>query len=129
MVFLSESMALGQLLVLAISVLPLTSAVSCPYVRGNQARDAGIPLPHPESILEPRYNQDEDFGRCSRKSKVAGGGARSEDWWPCELNLAVLRQNTDESNPLGGAFDYATEFAKLDGRHFHLDCQSLDPRC
>jgi catalase-peroxidase len=124
MVFLSESMALRQLLMLAISALPLTSAVSCPYVRGNHARDAAIPISHPESILEPRYNEDADFGRCSRKSKVGGGGARSTDWWPCELNLAVLRQNTDESNPLGGDFDYATEFAKLDGRYFQLDCQA-----
>jgi len=43
------------------------------------------------------------------------------DWWPCELNLAVLRQNTDETNPLGGDFDYPSEFAKLDGRYFQLD--------
>ncbi len=36
------------------------------------------------------------------------------DWWPHQLNLKVLHQNSRESNPLGDAFDYAEEFKKLD---------------
>ena len=112
---MAASMSFGHLLVLAFSALPVISAVSCPYVGGNEARDAALPFPHPESILQPRYSQDAAFGRCPRSSKVAGGGSRSADWWPCELSLAVLRQNTDETNPLGGNFDYASEFNKLDG--------------
>lgn len=86
-------------------------AASCPYARGNQA-------PHIEArSLEARESPDgPDFGKCPRKSNIAGGGTRSQDWWPCQLNLAVLRQNTAESNPLGADFDYATEFAKIDGK-------------
>ena len=110
-------MSLRRLLVLTISALPAISAGSCPYAQGNQARYAAASVAHPESILEPRFSPDgPDFGRCPRKSKVAGGGTRSQDWWPCELSLAVLRQNADETIPLGGDFDYASEFAKLDGR-------------
>jgi catalase-peroxidase len=43
------------------------------------------------------------------------GRARSNrDWWPNQLNLAVLHQNAPASNPLGTDFDYASEFATLD---------------
>ena len=118
-----ESMPLGQLLLLAISALPLTLAGSCPYVSGNHARD-NAPQYHSESILKPRYSPDgPGFGQCPRKPNVAGGGTRSKDWWPCELSLDVLRQNTDKINPLGGNFDYATEFANLDGKS-SLSCSA-----
>lgn len=111
---MSESMSWRRLLVLAISALPVTSAVGCPYVRGN---DLSPPF---ENILKPRYSPEgPNFGQCPRKSQVAGGGTRSQQWWPCELNLAVLRQNADKSIPLDKDFDYASEFAKLDGREFH----------
>jgi catalase-peroxidase len=100
-----------------VAALPLASAVGCPYIRGNgnenQARSV---ISHPESILEPRFSPDgPDFGRCPRKSTVAGGGTRSSQWWPCELNLAVLRQNSDKTNPFGGSFDYGAAFSKVDG--------------
>jgi len=113
-----HTISLSRGLALIVSLLPLTSAVSCPYIHGNHdsAKRTSRPV-HPESILEPRFSADgPDFGRCPRKSQVAGGGTRNKDWWPCELSLAVLRQNADKSNPLNADFDYATEFAKLDGR-------------
>jgi catalase-peroxidase len=123
---MSDSMSWRHLLVLAISALPVTSAVSCPYIRGNAVES------HPESVLLPRYSPEgPNFGRCPRKSKVAGGGTRSHDWWPCELNLAVLRQNADKTIPLDTDFDYASEFAKLDGRKFNwirrFELQMLTP--
>ncbi|KAF7131331.1 hypothetical protein CNMCM5793_004445 [Aspergillus hiratsukae] len=107
---MSESMSWRRLLVLAISALPVTSAVGCPYVRGN---DLGSDTT--ENILQRRYSPEgPGFGQCPRKSQVAGGGTRSQQWWPCELSLAVLRQNADKSIPLDPDFDYASEFAKLD---------------
>lgn len=106
----------ANLFTLAVSVLPLTAAVSCPYIQGNQARQPA-PILHPESVIEGRASPSgPDFGRCPRKSKVAGGGTRSTDFWPCELNLGILRQNADKANPLDADFDYASAFAKLDGR-------------
>ena len=36
------------------------------------------------------------------------------DWWPNQLNLKILHQNAPAGNPLGGAFNYAQEFKKLD---------------
>ncbi len=35
-------------------------------------------------------------------------------WWPEQLDLTPLRQQSPESNPMGAKFDYAKEFAKLD---------------
>ena len=48
------------------------------------------------------------------KMAVAGGGTSNKDWWPNQLNLKILRQNSSLSNPLGANFKYADEFKKLD---------------
>ena len=45
---------------------------------------------------------------------VAGGGTSNRDWWPGQLRLDVLHQHSSKSDPMGAAFDYAAEFAKLD---------------
>lgn len=42
------------------------------------------------------------------------GAMSNRDWWPNQLNLQILHQNSEKSNPLGEDFDYATEFNKLD---------------
>ena len=44
----------------------------------------------------------------------AGSGTRNRDWWPNQLKLNILRQNSNLSNPMGEAFDYAKEFKSLD---------------
>jgi catalase-peroxidase len=38
----------------------------------------------------------------------------NRDWWPNQLNLQILRQNSNLSNPMDEAFDYAAEFKSLD---------------
>ncbi|MFF3623534.1 catalase/peroxidase HPI [Streptomyces sp. NPDC002467] len=38
----------------------------------------------------------------------------NRDWWPNQLDLQVLHQQSPQSNPLGEDFDYAKEFATLD---------------
>jgi catalase-peroxidase len=41
--------------------------------------------------------------------------ARSNrDWWPDQLNIAILHQNSSLSNPMKAEFDYAQEFKSLD---------------
>ena len=44
----------------------------------------------------------------------AGGGTSNRDWWPNQLKLNILRQNSVESDPMGKEFDYAEEFKSLD---------------
>jgi catalase-peroxidase len=41
-------------------------------------------------------------------------GASNTDWWPNQLNLAILRKHSDVANPLGGDFDYAEAFKTVD---------------
>src|SRR5438874_6340368 len=38
----------------------------------------------------------------------------NRDWWPNQLNLHVLHQHSDLSNPMGKEFNYAEEFKTLD---------------
>ena len=51
-------------------------------------------------------------GKSSKQ--VAGGGTSNRDWWPNQLNLHILHQHSDKSNPMGEAFNYREEFKKLD---------------
>ena len=43
-----------------------------------------------------------------------GGSLPSEKWWPNQLNLRILNQNSRTANPLDESFDYAEEFKTLD---------------
>lgn len=47
-------------------------------------------------------------------SESAGGGTSNRDWWPNQLKLNILRQNSSLSNPMGEDFNYAEEFKSLD---------------
>src|SRR5688572_2775998 len=42
------------------------------------------------------------------------GGHSNRDWWPDALDVSVLHRNSSLSDPMGKAFDYATEFKTLD---------------
>ena len=57
-------------------------------------------------------------GKCPFMSgilkKGAGGGTSNRDWWPNQLKLNILRQNSSLSNPMGDDFNYAEEFKTLD---------------
>jgi catalase-peroxidase len=49
----------------------------------------------------------------------------NSDWWPNQLNLRILRQNSPLSNPLGSDFNYAEEFKKLDFQSLKKDLRAL----
>ncbi len=53
------------------------------------------------------------FSGGARKHAVAGAPTNA-DWWPNQLNLAMLHQQSSKSDPMGETFDYAEEFRKLD---------------
>lgn len=44
----------------------------------------------------------------------AGNGTGNRDWWPNQLKLNILRQNSALSNPMGENFNYAEAFKSLD---------------
>ncbi len=45
---------------------------------------------------------------------TSAGAKGNRDWWPNQLNLGILHQNSSLSNPMEKEFDYAQEFKKLD---------------
>jgi len=56
---------------------------------------------------------------------TAGSGTSNRDWWPNQLNLKILHQNSPLINPLGGGFNYAEEFNKLDLQAVKKDLTAL----
>ncbi len=53
-------------------------------------------------------------GATAKATQTAGGGTRNRDWWPNQLKLNILRQNSMLSNPMDASFDYAEAFKSLD---------------
>jgi catalase-peroxidase len=50
----------------------------------------------------------------SEIQSIGSGGTRNRDWWPNQLKLNILRQNSSLSDPMGKDFNYAEEFKSLD---------------
>lgn len=79
------------------------------------------------------------FGRSSKeKNAVASNGSTTvsssnssisktsnQDWWPNQLDLSVLRQNSSLSNPMGNDFDYSKEFLSLDLQALKKDIKDV----
>ncbi len=53
------------------------------------------------------------------------GAYSNRDWWPNQLDLSILHQNTAESNPFGADFDYAKEFSKVDLDELKADIEKV----
>ncbi len=58
-------------------------------------------------------------------TQSAGGGTSNRDWWPNQLKLNILRQQSTLSNPMGEAFNYAEEFKSLDLEALKKDLNEL----
>jgi catalase-peroxidase len=57
--------------------------------------------------------------------KTAGNGTRNRDWWPNQLKLNILRQNSNLSNPMDKDFNYTEAFQKLDLKALKQDLYDL----
>jgi catalase-peroxidase len=55
----------------------------------------------------------------------AGHAHTNRDWWPDTLDVSVLHRNSNLSDPMGKAFDYAKEFKNLDLNAVIKDLQAL----
>ena len=53
------------------------------------------------------------FPHTALKPTVAGARTNA-DWWPNQLNLKILQQHSELSDPMGREFNYAEEFKSLD---------------
>ncbi|NQD36939.1 catalase/peroxidase HPI [Permianibacter sp. IMCC34836] len=64
------------------------------------------------------------FSGAARATAAAGASANAR-WWPNQLNLKILHQHSNKSNPMGEQFDYASEFKKLDLAALKRDLHAL----
>ena len=76
----------------------------CPVMHGSS-----------ESELINMHFDHSDLGNAPAQNFNKIGSANSnKDWWPNQLDLSVLRQNSNLSNPMGYEFNYKKAFNSLD---------------
>lgn len=73
-----------------------------------------------------------DIAQCPVMGESAGpnrttlaGSMSNDQWWPNQLNIDILHQNSTKSNPMGPDFNYAEEFSKLDIAAVKKDIKEL----
>lgn len=59
------------------------------------------------------------------KTEIKATTTKNSDWWPSQLNLSVLRQNSNLSNPMDPNFDYIKAFQSLDYLALKKDIQAV----
>ncbi len=69
-------------------------------------------------------DQKADSG-CPMHTHTSMGVTSNRDWWPNQLNLRILHQHSSLSDPMGGGFNYAEEFKKLDLAALKKDLYAL----
>ncbi|MBF7978319.1 MULTISPECIES: catalase/peroxidase HPI [Rahnella] len=74
-------------------------------------------------------DREASAGKCpfhaGKSNETSGGGTSNRDWWPNQLRTDLLNQHSARSNPLGEAFDYRKEFAKLDYSALKADIKGV----
>jgi len=72
---------------------------------------------------------DEPISACpvnhGARRHTSFGGRSNRDWWPNQLNLAILHQHTPASSPMAAAFSYAKEIETLDVESLKKDLAAL----
>ncbi len=74
-------------------------------------------------------NADNNTGKCpvmgGARLHGAMGTSANQRWWPNQLNLKILHQNSSLSDPMDGDFDYAKAFESLDLEAVRQDLYAL----
>jgi catalase-peroxidase len=78
------------------------------------------------TAVSPKQQTMATEAKCPVVHGTTNVGMRSNsDWWPNQLNLRILRQNSPQSDPMGETFVYAREFKKLDYKALKKDLRAL----
>jgi len=80
-------------------------------VSENQSQTPGPPIVDDQNIKSGDAKCP--FSNGAPKHTI-GGTPTNASWWPNQLNLKILHQHSQLSNPMGEAFNYAEEFKTLD---------------
>jgi catalase-peroxidase len=65
------------------------------------------------------------YSGATKKSSSAMKASSNSEWWPNQLNLSILRQNSSLSSPHGADFNYLKEFRSLDYNAVKQDLRTL----
>jgi catalase-peroxidase len=95
----------------------------CPFGHDAPSKKGTQSIEQTSTSTAPQetQNNEEKLTSISGPSK----GTNNRDWWPNQLNLTVLRQNSSLSDPLGNSFDYAKAFQSLDYAALKKDIRDL----
>jgi len=84
------------------------------------------PMDRQRSVEKMSTDDEKNAGKYPVVHGATNLGMRSNSaWWPNQLNLRILRQNSSLSNPMGDYFNYAEEFEKLDFKELKGDLNAL----
>lgn len=109
-------------------VILLTGLFAVAIGMAQQAKCPVTGLTASSSKESNRYDENSTMDAKSQSissEKVSTQSDKNKMWWPNQLNLDVLRQNSNLSNPMGAEFDYAKEFKTLDYKALKKDLEAL----
>ncbi len=91
---------------------------------------AGLVLGDGASALAQDAAKENPMAKCpvmhgATQMPTKAGAYSNGDWWPNQLNLQILHQNSLKGNPMGAQFSYAQEFKKLDFGALKEDIKTL----
>ncbi len=86
------------------------STGGCPFHQGQKA----------EAVAAETMNAPDEVDVMQRRQ-----GPTNKDWWPNALDLTVLRQHSDMSDPMGEQFNYVEAFNSLDYEALKADLRAL----
>ncbi len=95
-----------------------SSGSKCPFHFGSSKKSsANLEEVTPRSSKTAIKSMDE------KRNTITGTG--NQKWWPNQLNLSILRQNGEKSNPMGDDFNYREAFSELDYAALKNDLKNL----
>ena len=88
----------------------------------NQTKHPGPPIVDDQNAMLGEAKCPFSHGALKH---TAAGTPGNANWWPNQLNLKILHQHSQLSNPMGEAFNYAKEFKSLDLNAVIKDLRAL----
>ena len=116
-------LALSGIAVLCLTTPSLTSSHLA--TAQESIASATISPNNTDQAMEPATCPVMSMTNAPKARNTAAGALSNRDWWPNQLNLHILHQNSAKGNPMGGDFDYAEEFKKLDLAAVKQDVKAL----
>ena len=91
-----------------------------------------VPAAAQDKQAASKPNPMQDLSKCPvmgtpapASRHTAASAMSNRDWWPNQLNLSILHQNSPKGNPMGEGFNYVEEFKKLDYAALKKDLEQL----